>query len=167
MDTNPALPFTRAAQAYLDSLPSNDKKRRTEVVAASLTSIDQVIQLAGTHHITISPLLLAELASTPAAGWDGAAGIGKALQAIQTTTTAMTTATATATATATLLEDKVRNGLEEAVRDEALWRLAFTRAEGGRCEAKLAQALSIFADVQEQLEEMVRNVEAKEWAKNV
>ncbi|KAK4246583.1 hypothetical protein C7999DRAFT_42004 [Corynascus novoguineensis] len=160
IDTNPALPFTGAAQTYLDSLPSNHRKRRTQVVAASLTSIDQVMQLAGTHHITISPLLLAELASTPAAGWDGAAGIGKALRAIQTTTTAMTTATAT------LLEDKVRSGLEEAVRDEALWRLAFTRAEGGRCEAKLAQALSIFADVQEQLEGMVRNVEAKEWARN-
>lgn len=43
--------------------------------------------------------------------------------------------------------------------DEASWRMAFTRAEGGECERKLGQALNIFADVQERLEGIVREAE--------
>jgi hypothetical protein len=54
-------------------------------------------------------------------------------------------------------EEKKR--LEAVVRDESLWRMAFTRADGGASETKLVQAINIFADVQDQLEEMVRRAD--------
>ncbi|KAL2163322.1 hypothetical protein VTH06DRAFT_5379 [Thermothelomyces fergusii] len=152
-DPDPALAFTRLAQAYLDSLPdgshtdggSNGSGKRTQVVAASLTSIDEAMQLAGVHHITIPPGLLSELACTPAASWPGAS-----------------TKAVGATDAVSPPAPEVRRGLEAVVRDEALWRMAFTRAEGGKCEGKLAQALSIFASMQERLEEIVRRAERGE-----
>ncbi|KAL2174831.1 uncharacterized protein P884DRAFT_279767 [Thermothelomyces heterothallicus CBS 202.75] len=147
-DPDPALAFTGVAQAYLDSLPDNSGGKRTQVVAASLTSVDQVMELAGVHHITIPPRLLAELASTPAASWRGAPA--QAARAVGAAGVVAPPA------------GEVRRGLEATVRDEALWRMAFTRAEGGRCEGKLAQALSIFADMQERLEEIVRRAERGE-----
>lgn len=103
------------------------------------------MQLAGIHHITIPPGLLAELASKPAASW-----AGSSVQKRH--------AAGTASAVAPPAPE-VRRVLEAVVNDEALWRMAFTRAEDGRCEAKLAQALSIFANMQERLEEMVRRAE--------
>jgi hypothetical protein len=48
--------------------------------------------------------------------------------------------------------------LEAILRDESLWRMAFTRAEGGEAERKLVQAINIFADVQDEMEGMVRRV---------
>jgi hypothetical protein len=36
--------------------------------------------------------------------------------------------------------------------------MAFTRAEGGEAERKLVQAINIFADVQDEMEGMVRRV---------
>ena len=64
-------------------------------------------------------------------------------------------------ADAAALTEAERARLERLVRegDEARWRMAFTRAEGGKCETKLVQALNIFADVQDRLEELVRKAE--------
>ncbi|KAH6847571.1 hypothetical protein B0I37DRAFT_354298 [Chaetomium sp. MPI-CAGE-AT-0009] len=136
IDPSPALPFTGAAQAYLNAVPPNPSPspspapaKRTQVMAASLTSIEQVTQLAGIAHITVPPPLLAELAATPAEGWAGMGRVGE------------------------------RARMEKVVADEALWRMAFTRAEGGECERKLVQALNIFADVQDRLEALVREAE--------
>ena len=61
IDHNKAQHLCVEAQRYYEN-----HKLTTQVLPASLTSIDEVMQLAGVHHITISPLLLAELSSTPA-----------------------------------------------------------------------------------------------------
>ncbi|KAK4237530.1 hypothetical protein C8A03DRAFT_15944 [Achaetomium macrosporum] len=152
IDTNPALAFCGAAQQYLDSRMNNT----TQVMAASLTSVDQVMQLAGLHHITISPVLLAELVATPAAGWAGTASIGQVVK----TAGAAAAAGGGPTGTAQLGAESQVAALDALVKDESLWRMAFTRADGGRSETKLVQAINIFADVQDKLEEMVRQADA-------
>ncbi|KAK3292892.1 uncharacterized protein B0H64DRAFT_403031 [Chaetomium fimeti] len=155
-DPSPALPFTGAAQAYLNTLPpkpnpSSAPANRTQVLAASLTSIEQVTQLAGIAHITVSPPLLAELAATPVEGWAGMSGVGEVVRR-------------TAEEEGENKEKKAvvrgeRERLEGLVGDEAGWRTAFSRAEGGECERKLVEALGIFVDVQDRLEELVREAE--------
>jgi hypothetical protein len=153
-DPSPALSFTGAAQTYLDSL-NGQGNNRTQVLAASLTSIEQVMQLAGIHHITVSPPLLAELAATPAAGWAGTAHTGMVIRDADAAAAGNGKLGAESNGTGT----RRKQLLEAVVQDEALWRMAFTRAEGGRCETKLVQALNIFADVQDRLEEIVRMAE--------
>ena len=44
------------------------------MLPASLTSIQEVMKLAGAHHITVSPPLLIKLAETPANPWEGDTG---------------------------------------------------------------------------------------------
>ena len=101
-------------------------------MAASLTSVDEVMQLAGVHHITISPQLLAELAATsmPADGWKGQSLFGR----------------------------DVQHPSSPAVvpREEAEWRMAFTLSDSGKSEGKIVQAINIFADMQDRLEGMVK-----------
>ncbi|KAK3305635.1 uncharacterized protein B0T15DRAFT_397241 [Chaetomium strumarium] len=150
VDTNPALAFCGAAQQYLDSRMNNT----TQVMAASLTSIDEVMQLAGLHHITVSPVLLAELAATPAAGWAGRASIGQVVK-----TAVGAAGGGPAAGTAQLGAENRAAVLDTLVKDESLWRMAFTRSDGGRSETKLVQAINIFADVQDKLEEMVRQAD--------
>ncbi|KAI0450496.1 transaldolase [Xylaria acuta] len=48
--------------------------QRTQVITASLISIDEVMILAGADHITIAPSLLRELSKTPTDSWKGAVG---------------------------------------------------------------------------------------------
>ncbi|KAK4464317.1 hypothetical protein QBC42DRAFT_263515 [Cladorrhinum samala] len=108
------------------------------VMPASLTSIEEVMQLAGLRHITVSPPLLAQLAATPAAGWT-AASVGLANKVSDLDL---------------MLADKHRAKMAELSRDEASWRMAVTRSEGGRNETKLVQAINIFADMQDRLEEI-------------
>lgn len=100
------------------------------------------MRLAGAHHITVSPSLLAELAATPAQGWDGADVVGRTLKEAPVPP-----------ASAGKLYDDI-------VRDEATWRLAFTRSSAGRNEEKIIQAINIFSDMQDQLEGMVSRLEA-------
>ncbi|KAK4121955.1 aldolase [Parathielavia appendiculata] len=151
-DANPSLALCGAAQHYLNSRPGS----KTHVVAASLTSVEQVMQLAGIQHITISPSLLAELAATPAATWPRAAEIGQALKVAAATAASAGGSHSVATH---LLGAERRRMLEAVVKDEGLWRMAFTRADGGAGEVKLVQAINIFADVQDQLEEIVRRAD--------
>jgi hypothetical protein len=139
VDTAPSVAFCGAAQQYLDSRVDN----RTQVLAASLTSIEQVMQLAGIRHITISPPLLATLAASPAADWPGAASIGDVIKNVA--------------AAAAAPERQAQ--LEALVNDESGWRMAFTRAGAGAAETKLVQALNIFVDMQEKLEEIVRRAD--------
>lgn len=114
--------------------------------------------LAGTHHITIPPPLLAQLAATPAAGWVADTPhpqINPAADKKNETDDDGTSDKAN-------LAEGIDKGnlLDEAIlKDESRWRMAFTRAEGGEAERKLGQAINIFADVQEQMEGMVRRVE--------
>ncbi|KAK4176588.1 putative transaldolase [Triangularia setosa] len=112
---------------------------KTEAMAASFTSVEEVMQLAGIRHLTISPGLLEQLAGTRVEGWTGAT-VGLAERF------------------ADRLDMESVGRLEGIVRDgdEAGWRMAFTRCDGGGSEGRLVQALNIFADVQDRLEEVVR-----------
>lgn len=120
-------------QRYYES-----RSLKTRVMPASLTSVEEVMQLAGAHHITVPPNLLTELAITPGEGWKGKDTIGRALKE------------------ASVPSEKA---YETIVGDEAAWRLAFTRSAEGRNEGKIIQAINIFSDVQDRLEEMVRKFE--------
>lgn len=140
--------FCGAAQRYCDEAAASSSEAesalgalnlqtQTQVMAASLTSVEEVMRLAGAvKHITVSPPLLAELEATPAAGWPGAGTVGAAA--------AITGPNG----------DAVR--LKELIKDQSQWRLAFTRADSGESERKLGQAIGIFCDMQEQIERLVR-----------
>lgn len=140
--------FCGAAQRYCDEAASSasaaepahgslNLQTQTQVMAASLTSVEEVMRLAGAvKHITVSPPLLTELEATPAAGWPGAGTVGAA-------------------AAITGPNGDVAR-LKDLIRDQSQWRLAFTRAEAGESERKLGQAIGIFCDMQEQIEKLVR-----------
>lgn len=131
VDHNKAFDFCRQAQAYYLK-----KSCRTQVLAASLTSIHEVMQLAGVQHITIAPKLLDELAATDAAPWSGKLGEyfaqAPADNAWETT------------------------NYEALVADESAWRLAFTRSGFGTSEGKIIQAINYFSDFQEKIELLVK-----------
>ncbi|KAK4665087.1 uncharacterized protein QC763_511535 [Podospora pseudopauciseta] len=115
---------------------------RTEVMAASFVTVEEVMQLAGVRNLTISPGLLEVLAGTKVEGWTGAT-VGMVGRWVG--------------GEGGWDEGRVRE-VERVVRegDEGGWRMAFMRAEGGRAEGKLVQALNLFVGVQEGLEEVVR-----------
>lgn len=130
VDDNKALDFCREAQAYFIA-----NSCRTRVLAASLTSVDEVMQLAGVQHVTISPVLLKALASRAASGWDGALGAYFAKGPSVKSWGAVDYAAL--------------------ARDESAWRLAFARCGFGASEAKIVQAINYFVDFEEKLEELV------------
>lgn len=100
---------------------------------ASLTSVDECLKVSGAHHITISPPLLASLASTPA----------------------------TSSTTPHFFDELVENEnkadaeLLEAVTREQTYRIRYTRCKNGAAEKKLVDAINIFADFQDKIEEVV------------
>jgi transaldolase len=132
VDEHKAFDLTRQAQSYYER-----KGYRTQVLAASLTSVEEVMQLAGIHHITVSPPLLQGLDERAASSWEEdvgayfAAGPGEKWE---------------------------ENGFNACVEDESRWRLAFTRSGGGVFEGKLIQAITIFSDQQDALEELARQL---------
>jgi transaldolase len=138
VDTAKAFSLVGEAQRYYEQQGS-----KTRVLPASLTSIEEVMRLAGSHHITVSPPLLAELAATPAEGWKSADLVGDVFK------TAGDRA-------APVSADGVL--LSAIVGDESSWRLAFTRSQQGGCEVKIIQAINIFSDKQDDLENLVRKM---------
>ncbi|KAG6009190.1 hypothetical protein E4U21_003043 [Claviceps maximensis] len=141
IDHNKAFDFCRQAQSFF--LQTNSS---TQVLAASLTSIEEVMQLAGIQHITISPPLLEELAATDAATWKGNLGEYFAQGPDDRSWE-------------TGLCDGTGDGKEKnwtaLAEDEAAWRLAFARSRFGASEGKIIQAINYFVDFQEKLEELV------------
>ncbi|KAF5608186.1 transaldolase [Fusarium subglutinans] len=131
VDENKAFEFCREAQAYYIN-----HSFRTQLLAASLTSVDEVMQLAGIQHVTISPNLLNGLASTQLSTWNGKLGEYFAQGPTNKS-----------------WETKDYNAL---VRDESSWRMAFTRSGFGTSEGKIIQAINYFADFQDKLEELVK-----------
>ncbi|OBS18789.1 hypothetical protein FPOA_10517 [Fusarium poae] len=131
VDKHKAFDFCREAQAYYVK-----HSFRTQVLAASLTSVDEVMQLSGIQHITISPNLLNGLASSNMSGWDGKLGDYFAQGPDNKS-----------------WETRDYNAL---VKNESKWRMAFTRSGFGTSEGKIIQAINYFADCQEKLEDLVR-----------
>ncbi|KAB5578146.1 hypothetical protein GE09DRAFT_1088664 [Coniochaeta sp. 2T2.1] len=129
-DEDKGIPFSCQAHHYFET-----QHFKTKVMAASLTSVDEVMQLTGVHHITISPQLLAELAATPvpAGGWKGQSLFGSDVKHPPPVTVPT---------------------------EESEWRMAFTRSKAGKSEGKIVQAINIFADMQDRLEGMVREFQS-------
>lgn len=118
--------FCWQAQAYF-----TERKSKTTVLAASLTSLEELRRLYGIRGITISPPLLQQLASQPASP--------------QHTTLSTTTRNAT----------QPNMDLETIVKDETVWSNAFKKSGSGTCFRKLEQAVQYFCEFQDKLEELV------------
>lgn len=132
VDQNKAFVFCGEAQKYYRKIGA-----RTQVLPASLTSIDEVLVLAGVDHITVSPPLLAQLSETRCEDYKG--DIGSILK------------------TTGNPPDEDYAGI---LQDESAWRLAFTRSGRGTSEGKIIQAINIFYEMQVSLEEMIRKLDA-------
>ncbi|KAI5917910.1 transaldolase [Camillea tinctor] len=128
VDENKAFNFCGSAQRYYEQI-----KSKTQVLPASLTSIQEVMKLAGAHHITVSPPLLTKLAETPANPWEGDTGSVFSDGA----------------------EEKF-GSYESILEEESKWRLAFTLSLGGKAEGKIIQAINIFCEKQDGLEALAR-----------
>jgi transaldolase len=115
VDHNKAQDLCFEAQMYYRANGIN-----TQVLPASLTSIDEVMALAGVDHITISPPLLKELTTKPAAEWSGASLFDRKAEAAG-----------------------VGKQWPKYVGDESGWRIAFTRSGKGEGERKLSQVSEI------------------------
>ncbi|OTB02704.1 hypothetical protein M426DRAFT_322458 [Hypoxylon sp. CI-4A] len=128
VDQHKAFDFCGSAQRYYEKTGS-----KTKVLPASLTSIQEVMKLAGAHHITVAPHLLTKLAETPANPWEGDTGsVFKAGK------------------------EEEFGTYSDVLEDESSWRLAFTRSLDGKAEGKIIQAINIFCDKQDGLEGLVR-----------
>ncbi|KAI1770291.1 putative transaldolase [Hypoxylon cercidicola] len=128
VDNHKAFDFCGAAQRYYGKIGS-----KTKVLPASLTSVQEVMNLAGAHHITIAPHLLTELADTPANPWEE--GTGSVFKGGK---------------------EEEPSDYSSIVEDESAWRLAFTRSQDGKAEVKIIQAINIFCDKQDALEDLAR-----------
>ncbi|KID85540.1 Aldolase-type TIM barrel [Metarhizium guizhouense ARSEF 977] len=130
VDGSKGFEFCRQAQAYYARHAC-----RTQVLAASLTSVDEVMQLAGVQHITIAPKLLSELSARRASSWRAPLGAYFAQRPLDSwceTTDCQTI-----------------------LGDESSWRLAFTRSGFGASEGKMIQAINYFSDFQDKIEDLV------------
>lgn len=130
MDENKAFNFCRQAQTYYV-----ETKAKTQVLAASLTTVPEVMQLAGIQHVTVSPPLLRALAAAPSSTWTEKVG-GYFADGP---------------------DERWIKDFQAALKDESEWRFAFTRSGNGRYEEKLIQAINIFSEKQQSLEELARS----------
>lgn len=108
----------------------------TEIMAASFTSVQDVMDLAGTRHIIVSQRLLYELRSINADTWYGQLGAYFARAPAGD-------------------HWETRDWRPLMVSKESAWKLAFARSGFGRNEAKTIQAINYLCDFQDQLEQLV------------
>ncbi|KAJ3491894.1 hypothetical protein NLG97_g5506 [Lecanicillium saksenae] len=132
VDEHKAFAFCAETQNYYKKIGT-----KTQVLVASLTSTDEVMQLAGVQHITISPPLLEELAATALDSWQSRSAI--------------------IFENRSGLKSYSRDDFKDIIHDESAWRLAFARSGFGTSHAKIIQAINYFSDFQEKLERMVQN----------
>jgi len=133
VDQNKAFLLCHQAQSYYAT-----HKFKTLVLPASLTSISEVMDLAGVHHITVSPPLLKLLAETPGTGMKAMFPNTKLLE-----NNALT---------------KGNFEFDDILRDESKWRMAYTLSDGGNNEVKLGQAINIFVKMQRGLEGLAEGI---------
>ncbi|KAI5246549.1 transaldolase [Aureobasidium subglaciale] len=129
IDNDKGFALTRSCQNFYTRISS-----RTLVMPASLTSVEECLQVSGAHHITISPPLLAALAATPAPASSAPLFFDEKVQG----------------------EEENDQALMEGVKEEASYRIRYTRLKNGAAEKKLVDAINIFADCQDGIEELVR-----------
>ncbi|OJJ48452.1 hypothetical protein ASPZODRAFT_62478 [Penicilliopsis zonata CBS 506.65] len=123
VDPNKLLPLCFDIQHYYRRI-----KAKTQVLPASLTSTDEILQLAGVDHITIAPGLLEQLAGS--ASTNSVPSLFDASPVLHDFETSF-------------------------INDESRYRLAVTRDLDGASEGKLTQAINIFCDMQDKLIELM------------
>ena len=133
VDEHKAFDLCREAQVYF--LAHNC---RTQVLAASLTSVDEVMRLAGIQHVTVAPGLLRQLATLQESSWEGEE-VGAYF------------------AQGPSHRSWEARDYDALVGEEAMWRLAFARSGFGASEGKIVQAVNYFCDFQEKMEELARS----------
>ncbi|KAK5662164.1 hypothetical protein OQA88_8069 [Cercophora sp. LCS_1] len=121
------------------------RNKKTQVMAASITSTDDVMKLAGVNHVTLPPKLISELIETKYSESQPRSIMrpGEPLPML------------------------TMENLELILDDKSAWRLELTKSEGGKSEAKLVQALGIFCNFQDKLEMLVGDILAnvdQRWA---
>ncbi|KAG9560970.1 transaldolase, partial [Aureobasidium melanogenum] len=129
VDNDKGFALTRSCQSLYTRLNS-----KTLVMPASLTSVEECLKVSGAHHITISPPLLAALASTPTSASSSPHFFDQVVEG----------------------EDKKDAALLETVTREDSYRIRYTRCKNGAAEKKLVDAINIFADCQDATEVLVR-----------
>lgn len=134
VDEDKGFEVARGAQRYYRRVGAG-----TKVLPASLVSVEEVMRLSGVDHVTVSPPLLFELAKTPAAGASARSWFAEQ-----------------ADDTKEKEEAEVEQYHEQVCEDESAYRMAFTRSKKGQDERKLVDAINIFADMQDKMEELVR-----------
>ncbi|KAK4227328.1 hypothetical protein QBC38DRAFT_196531 [Podospora fimiseda] len=113
------------------------------MIISSLTTVEEVMQLAGLNAMTIPPHILAELASTPAEEWAGATiGLFKRKKPVNRDDE--------------LRAMHFRNTMRLVMPSEEGWRDEMTRSDEGKAEGQLLQTINIFTDMAERLEQMSR-----------
>ncbi|KAJ9302676.1 hypothetical protein DTO271G3_50 [Paecilomyces variotii] len=128
VDPAKLLSFCVSVQRYYKAIAVT----KTKVLPASLTSTDEIFALKGVDHITIAPGLLEQLASPGS---------------VPTTPS---------------LFDQNESAFEPVPKakisyltDPVAYHLAFARDLNGESAGKLAQAIGIFCDMQDKLEQLV------------
>lgn len=134
LDEHKGFELCREAQAFY-----NHRSSKTQVLAASLTSVDEVMQLAGVRHITVSAALLKQLSERDSGSWDGKIGGFMAQEP---------------------LERSWERPELWGPRDEGIWRDEFAKSRNGVSKDKTEQAIEIFVDFQDKLEALVRQYSA-------
>ncbi|KAF4551241.1 Transaldolase/Fructose-6-phosphate aldolase-like protein [Elsinoe fawcettii] len=130
VDSGPGIDLTHAAKLYFTSI-----KAKTQVMPASLTSVDEILMLSGrADRITIAPHLLRQLATTSA---QGEFSVGEVVPSAET-------------------KKMAEGDYKHVLQDEAAWRTAMTRGKLGINEKKLVDAINIFCDEQDRLVAMVQ-----------
>ncbi|KAJ6107636.1 hypothetical protein N7523_008959 [Penicillium sp. IBT 18751x] len=125
VDEHKLLPLCAAIQAYYKSI-----KAPTKVLPASLTSTEEIFQLAGADHLTIAPHLLEQLA-----------------QPMNTKVNSMFDAAPT---------EPVPAPGASYLHDAGQYKIAFARDRGGASQIKLTEAINIFCDFQDKLEQIMK-----------
>ncbi|PYH92225.1 transaldolase [Aspergillus ellipticus CBS 707.79] len=130
-DPSPLLPLCALIQKYYAETGT-----KTQVLPASLTSVNEIYQLAGVQHITIAPGLLEELGKELGGKGTGVESLINILPAAA-------------------LPEKEKPSF---IDDEAGYRLAFRRDARGESAGKLTQAVNIFCDMQDKLVQLFKGL---------
>lgn len=119
---------------HIQEYYKNHGQAKTQVLPAALDSPEECMSLAGAHHITIAPALLKQLSETP---FDAQKFPSLFVNGPNYSSKDLTVQ-------------------RSYIEDEAGYRLAITRSDGGHSEQKLTQALNVFSDSQESLVEILK-----------
>ncbi|KAJ5689385.1 hypothetical protein N7462_003777 [Penicillium macrosclerotiorum] len=124
VDEQKLLPLCVAIQQFYKSINAS-----TQVLPASLTSIEEIYMLAGVDHLTIAPKLLGQLAEPKS-----------------TTVPSLFDTAPTLKAPAPGISF---------LNDPGNFKMTFSRDMGGQSHRKLTEAINIFCDFQDKLEQMM------------